>query len=131
MTHAPEPDGGIVIQKPERLWSLQPTTKSAQEVIGWQMLDYAHLRGVFQDKGHKSGTAYPGDNYTQEHVTPEWSPRGWTHILRTEDFACHDPEKVWYKEAATIVLEGTALELYNKDKFSSLDLCSILQLLRD
>ena len=45
-----------------------------------------------QDQEHRSNTAYDADNYTLDSTHPEWSPRGWTHLIRGH--ACYDPAKV-------------------------------------
>ena len=45
-----------------------------------------------QDLDHESNSAYGADNYTEEYYHPEWSPDGWTHIIKGH--ACYDPTKV-------------------------------------
>ena len=45
-----------------------------------------------QDLEHVSGTAFKSDNYSEEYVHKEWSPDGWTHLIKGH--ACYDPAKV-------------------------------------
>ncbi|KAK9805311.1 hypothetical protein WJX73_000673 [Symbiochloris irregularis] len=44
-----------------------------------------------RDVKHVSNTAFPADNYSSEYVHPEWSPNGWTNIIKGH--ACYDPDK--------------------------------------
>lgn len=45
-----------------------------------------------QDLNHESNTAFGADNYSYEYIHKEWSPRGWTQIIKGH--ACYDPTKV-------------------------------------
>ncbi|KAK9805384.1 hypothetical protein WJX73_009679 [Symbiochloris irregularis] len=44
-----------------------------------------------KDLNHTSGSAYLADDYSAEHIHPEYSPRGWLNII--QGHPCYDPEK--------------------------------------
>ena len=45
-----------------------------------------------KDEGHRSGSAYPADVYSEEVVHPVYQPEG--HLKKLGSYACYDPNKV-------------------------------------